>query len=206
MSLERLVLWRHGETDYNAAGRIQGHLDSSLTENGREQARRAAPVIARFAPDIAMSSDLTRARSTAAAFTEFSGTSVRFDKRLRETHLGEWQGLSGAEVEHGWPGAMTVWRADAAWAPPGGESRVEVAERASEVVDELHHQHQGTALLCAHGGLITALTARLVGLPVDLWPGLGGITNCHWVVLKPRTGDDHRWRLVAYNAGVPAEA
>ncbi|MCI2416316.1 histidine phosphatase family protein [Saccharopolyspora sp. K220] len=206
MSLERLVLWRHGETDYNAAGRIQGHLDSALTETGREQARRTAPVIAGFAPDLAMSSDLARARSTAAAFTEVSGVPVRLDKRLRETHLGEWQGLSGAEVEHGWPGAMSAWRANAAWAPPGGESRVEVAERAFEVVEELDQQHQGTALLCAHGGLITALTARLVGLPVDLWPSLGAVANCHWVVLKLRSGGDHRWRLVAYNAGVPAES
>jgi 2,3-bisphosphoglycerate-dependent phosphoglycerate mutase/probable phosphoglycerate mutase len=205
VSLDRVVLWRHGETDYNAAGRIQGHLDSSLTEMGQEQARRAAPLIAGFAPDIAVSSDLTRARSTAAAFVEFSGASVRLDKRLRETHLGEWQGLSGVEVEHGWPGAMATWRSNPKWAPPGGESRVEVAERALEVVEELDHQHQGTALLCAHGGLITALTAKLVGLPLELWPGLGGIGNCHWVVLKRRSGSDHRWRLMAYNAGVPVE-
>ncbi|GAA0531808.1 phosphoglycerate mutase [Saccharopolyspora subtropica] len=202
MSLDRLVLWRHGETDYNAAGRIQGHLDSSLTETGRLQARRAAPTIARFEPAVAVSSDLTRARSTAAAFTEVSGTAVRLDKRLRETHLGQWQGLSGAEVEHGWPGAMTMWRSNPTWAPPGGESRVEVSERAFEVVEELDHQHQGTALLCAHGGLITALTAKLLCLPLDLWPGLGGVANCHWVVLQRRGGGDHRWRLMAYNAGV----
>ncbi|PKW14887.1 histidine phosphatase family protein [Saccharopolyspora spinosa] len=205
MSLDRLVLWRHGETGYNAAGRLQGHLDSALTETGQEQARRAAPAIARFTPDTAVSSDLSRARTTAAAFAEFSGTSMRLDKRLRETHLGEWQGLSGAEVEHGWPGAMGTWRADPTWAPPGGESRVEVAERALEVVEELESQHQGTALLCAHGGLITALTAKLVGLPLDLWPGLGGISNCHWVVLKRRSNRDHRWRLMAYNAGIPVE-
>lgn len=205
MSLDRLVLWRHGETDYNAAGRLQGHLDSALTETGQEQAWRAAPAIARFAPDTAVSSDLNRARTTAAAFAQISGDSVRLDKRLRETHLGEWQGLSGAEVEHGWPGAMGTWRADPTWAPPGGESRVEVAERALEVVEELESQHRGTALLCAHGGLITALTAKLVGLPLDLWPGLGGISNCHWVVLKRRSSSDHRWRLMAYNAGVPVE-
>ncbi|MEV0699412.1 histidine phosphatase family protein [Saccharopolyspora sp. NPDC050389] len=202
MSLDRLVLWRHGETDYNATGRMQGHLDSSLTEAGQEQARRAAPAIARFAPDVAFSSDLNRARTTAAAFVEVSGASLRLDKRLRETHLGEWQGLSVAEVEHGWPGALSTWRANPTWAPPGGESRVEVAERAEEVVEDLDNQHHGTALLCAHGGLITALTAKLVGLPLDLWPGLGGIGNCHWVVLKRQGGEADRWRLVAFNAGV----
>ncbi|CAM00755.1 glucosyl-3-phosphoglycerate phosphatase (pgm family) [Saccharopolyspora erythraea NRRL 2338] len=202
MTLDRLLLWRHGETDYNAAGRIQGHLDSSLTETGQEQARRAAPVIAAFQPDVALSSDLNRARSTAAEFTEVSGMPVRLDKRLRETHLGEWQGLSGAEVEHGWPGAMSTWRSTPTWAPPGGESRVEVAERALEVVDELDLTYTGTALLCAHGGLITALTARLLSWPVELWPGLGGVANCHWVVLARRSSSDHRWRLMTYNGGV----
>ncbi|MFR9729361.1 histidine phosphatase family protein [Saccharopolyspora sp. MS10] len=203
MSLDRLVLWRHGETDYNAAGRIQGHLDTSLTATGLSQAQRAAPAIAAFAPETAVGSDLRRATATAAAFTEVSGMPVRQDKRLRETHLGEWQGLSGAEVEHGWPGAMAIWRGDATWSPPGGESRVEVAERAFEVVEELDSAHLKSALLCAHGGLITGLTARLLELPVELWPGLGGISNCHWVVLTRRSGSE-RWRLTTYNGGIPA--
>lgn len=202
MSLEQLVLWRHGETDYNLAGRIQGHLDSSLTENGLRQARLAAPSIDGFEPSVAVSSDLNRARTTAQAYAEVSGAEVALDKRLRETHVGEWQGLSGAEVEHGWPGALGTWRADPTWAPPGGESRVEVASRAVEVVTELDHGHRGTALLVAHGGLITALTAKLLALPVESWPILGGIRNCHWVVLKRRGGGDHRWRLMAHNAGV----
>ncbi len=201
--MDRLVLWRHGETDYNAAGRIQGHLDSSLTATGGEQAKRAAPVIAGFQPEAAVSSDLRRASTTAAAFTEVSGMQVRLDKRLRETHLGEWQGLSGAEVEHGWPGAMGTWRATPTWAPPGGESRVEVAERAFEVVAELDLAHSGTVLLCAHGGLITGLTARLLEWPREQWPGLGGVGNCHWVVLGRRNSSDHRWRLLIYNGGVP---
>lgn len=202
MTLGRLVLWRHGETEYNAAGRIQGHLDSELNSLGRNQAKRAAPVIAEFDPDVVLSSDLRRAGATAAAFAEISGRAVGTDERLRETHLGEWQGLSGAEVEHGWPGAMGSWRAKPTWAPPGGESRVEVAERALEVVQELDRSWDGTALLCAHGGLITGLTARLLGLPTQLWPGLGGIGNCHWVVLSRRDRDTQSWRLVTYNGGV----
>ncbi|TDD04630.1 histidine phosphatase family protein [Saccharopolyspora terrae] len=204
MSLDRLVLWRHGETDYNLAGRIQGHLDSSLTANGVEQAEQAAPAIAAFEPSVAVSSDLNRARTTAAAYAKVSGEPVKLDKRLRETHVGEWQGLSGAEVEHGWPGALNTWRANPDWAPPGGESRIEVATRAVEVVTELDDHYEGTALLCAHGGLITALTAKLLALPVELWPGLGGVRNCHWVVLHRRSPSDHRWRLMVYNAGAQA--
>ncbi|MFD4190926.1 histidine phosphatase family protein [Amycolatopsis thermoflava] len=201
MSFRRLVLWRHGETDYNAAGRMQGHLDSALTEVGWNQARFAAPALARFQPDLVISSDLHRAMDTATVLTEAIGVPLRIDKRLRETHLGEWQGLTGAEVDEGWPGDRAIWRVDATWAPPGGESRVEVAERASEVVsDLLASEDPGeTVLLAAHGGLITALTGKLLALPVAAWPQLGGIGNCHWVELGLRDG---HWRLHAYNAGM----
>ncbi|SDK71549.1 2,3-bisphosphoglycerate-dependent phosphoglycerate mutase [Actinopolyspora mzabensis] len=201
MTLQRLVLWRHGETDYNLAGRIQGHLDSELTELGLEQAKRTAPLVAGFGPEVAVSSDLRRASTTAAAFAEFTGQEVRLDERLRETHLGQWQGLSGAEVEQGWPGAMGTWRTQPTWAPPDGETRVEVAERAYEVVCELDEVMEGTALLCAHGGLITALTARLLGWPTEIWSSLGGVGNCGWTVLSRSTLGKHGWRLTTYNGG-----
>jgi len=202
VSPRRLVLWRHGETDYNAAGRMQGHLDSALTEVGWNQARFAVPALARFSPDLVIASDLHRATDTATVLTEAIGVPLRIDKRLRETHLGEWQGLTGAQVDEAYPGERNRWRADATWAPPGGESRVDVANRASEVVADLQQENSGagdTVLLAAHGGLIIALTAKLLALPVEVWPSLGGIANCHWVELGLR---DERWRLRAYNAGI----
>ncbi|HKS45962.1 MAG TPA: histidine phosphatase family protein [Amycolatopsis sp.] len=201
MSLRRLVLWRHGETDYNATGRMQGHIDSALTAVGWNQARFAVPALARFEPDLVIASDLRRATDTATVFTEAVGVPLRIDKRLRETHLGEWQGLTGAQVDADWPGERDRWRLDATWTPPGGESRIEVAERAGEVVSDLREgaQELETVLLAAHGGLITALTARLLALPVETWPQLGGIGNCHWVELGLR---DEAWRLHAYNAGM----
>ncbi|MGH3519376.1 MAG: histidine phosphatase family protein [Haloechinothrix sp.] len=197
--VRRLVLWRHGETDYNAAGRMQGHLDSTLTPIGWNQARFAVPALARFAPDLVIASDLRRATDTAAVLTDGIGVPLRIDKRLRETHLGEWQGLTAAQVDEGWPGARQNWRADASWTPPGGESRVEVAERAYEVVADLEKNEHQAVLLAAHGGLILALTARLLQLPLSHWPVLGGIGNCHWVELGRRDG---AWRLLAYNAGM----
>ncbi|MBB2935778.1 2,3-bisphosphoglycerate-dependent phosphoglycerate mutase/probable phosphoglycerate mutase [Amycolatopsis bartoniae] len=201
MTLRRLVLWRHGETDYNAAGRMQGHLDSALTEVGWNQARFAVPALARFELELVIASDLRRATDTATVLTEAIGVPLRIDKRLRETHLGEWQGLTGAEVDAAYPGDRDRWRVDATWAPPGGESRVEVAERAAEVVGDLVASDEPleTVLLAAHGGLITALTAGLLSLPVEAWPQLGGIRNCHWVELSRRDG---AWRLNAYNAGM----
>ncbi|HEX5402622.1 MAG TPA: histidine phosphatase family protein [Pseudonocardiaceae bacterium] len=202
MALRRLVLWRHGETDYNAAGRMQGHLDVPLTPTGWNQARFAVPALVRFDPEIVLTSDLSRATDTATVFTEASGVPLRIDKRLRETNLGQWQSLTGEQVEQGWPGAMRTWQGDATWAPPDGESRVDVANRTVEVVAELDDEFERTALLCVHGGVIIAITARLLGLPVEMWTQLAGIANCHWTVLTRRANGDGKWRLAAYNAGI----
>ncbi|MGQ0483125.1 MAG: histidine phosphatase family protein [Pseudonocardia sp.] len=209
MSLTRLVLVRHGETDFNAAGRMQGHLDSQLTDRGLAQIQTAAPLLATYQPARLLSSDLTRAARTAEGVGEFCELPVKFDPRLRETHLGDWQGLTAAEVESGWPGAMRVWRGDATWAPPGGESRVDVATRVSPVVEELIEELADdplrdedpvadTVLLFTHGGLIASLTCALMGLPPAGWMALMGPGNCRWTVLRRRAG---HWRLHGHNVG-----
>jgi glucosyl-3-phosphoglycerate phosphatase len=202
VTLSRLVMWRHGETDYNATGRMQGHLDSQLTEVGRNQARFAVPVLARFSPDIVVTSDLRRAMDTATTFTEVTGVPLRVDKRLRETNLGLWQGMTSAEVDEQWPGSRQIWQTDPTWTPPGGESRLEVAARAAEVVGDLDESTEETAVLCAHGGMIAALVGHLLELPVAAWAKLGGIGNCHWTVLARRDSSGLAWRLRVYNAGI----
>lgn len=202
MTLRRLVLWRHGETEHNATGRMQGHFDSALTQTGWNQARFAVAALARFDPTVVLASDLRRATDTATVFTEATGVPLRIDKRLRETNLGRWQGRTTTEVEAEAPGVLRKWRLDAALRPPDGESRVEVGERAVDLVNELDEEFDDTVLLCTHGGLITALTARLLGLPIVMWPQLAGIGNCHWTVLGRRLADDDRWRLIEYNAGI----
>ena len=202
MTLSRLVMWRHGETDYNATGRMQGHLDSDLTDVGRNQARFAVPALARFSPEIVVTSDLRRAMDTATTFTEATGVPLRVDKRLRETNLGLWQGMTSAAVDEQWPGARQQWQTDPTWTPPGGESRLEVAARASEVVADLDETTDDTAVLCAHGGLIAALTGHLLELPITAWAKLGGIGNCHWTVLARRGSSGMAWRLRVYNAGI----
>jgi broad specificity phosphatase PhoE len=199
--LRRMVLLRHGETEYNATGRLQGHIDSVLTETGREQARAAVPALMRFCPELAVTSDLRRAAETAEVFSEISGVPLRSDKRLRETHVGAWQGLTGDEVDERWPGGLQAWR-EPTWSPPGWEARVEVAARTCELIGELDAELAGTALLCAHGGTIGATTARLLGLPLRHWPVFAGMGNCHWTVLARSRGQAARWRLVTYNAAV----
>lgn len=202
MTLHRLVLWRHGETDYNATSRMQGHLDSALTEVGWNQARFAVPVLARYAPELVLTSDLHRAQDTASVFAQVTGVAMRIDKRLRETHLGSWQGLTSAEVDQRWPDARRTWQNDSRFAPPGGETRVDVADRAAELIAELDAELDGTVLLCSHGGLITAVVGRLIGFPEQTWPLLGGIGNCHWAVLGRRAANELNWRLLSYNAGI----
>jgi glucosyl-3-phosphoglycerate phosphatase len=199
VALTRLVLWRHGETEYNATGRMQGHLDVPLTPTGWNQARFAVPALARFDPELVVTSDLRRATDTATVFTDASGVPLRIDKRLRETYLGRWQSLTTDQIEDGWPGDLARWQADATIAPPDGESRVDVANRTVEVVAELDEEFDHTVLLCIHGGVIIALAAHLLGLPVPMWAQLAGIANCHWTVLARRHG---RWRLNTYNAGI----
>jgi broad specificity phosphatase PhoE len=205
VSLRRLVLLRHGQTDYNVAGRMQGHLDSMLTESGLAQAATVAPEIARLAPERVISSDLRRAVDTADVVGAASGQPVKLDPRLRETHLGEWQGLSVAEIEQAWPGAIATWRSDPTWAPPGGESRLEVVRRSHPVVEELDEEFasssESTVVLVAHGGLIAGLVSGLLALPTAAWPSIGGVGNCRWATLARR--DDHpRWRLAGYNVGI----
>ncbi|HEX7823353.1 MAG TPA: glucosyl-3-phosphoglycerate phosphatase [Mycobacterium sp.] len=213
MRVRRLVLLRHGQTEYNASSRMQGQLDTDLSDLGRMQAVAAAEVLAKRQPLLIVSSDLRRALDTALALSERAGLPVSVDTRLRETHLGDWQGMTHFEVDEIAPGARLAWRDDARWAPHGGESRIDVAERSLPVVADLVagqaewgvDEADRPVVLVAHGGLIAALTAALLRLPVDNWPILGGMGNASWVQLsghsEPDAGaDDIRWRLDVWNA------
>src|SRR5271168_4954572 len=137
MRIRRLLMVRHGQTDFNAASRMQGQLDTDLTELGRAQAVAAAEVLGKLHPLLIVSSDLRRAYDTAVALGERTGQRVRVDDRLRETHLGDWQGLTHGQIDAEVPGARLAWREDATWAPHDGESRVDVAARSVPLVAEL---------------------------------------------------------------------
>ncbi len=219
MRVRRLVMLRHGQTEYNAGSRMQGQLDTELSELGRDQAVAAAELLAKRQPLLIVSSDLRRALDTAVVLGERSGLPVLVDTRLRETHLGDWQGMTHLEVDAMAPGARLAWRDDARWAPHGGESRVDVAARSMPLVAELVAEQtewgrewgidepERPVILVAHGGLIAALTAALLGLPVDNWPVLGGMGNASWVQLSGHTrlgcrtpAGRIRWRLDVWNA------
>jgi glucosyl-3-phosphoglycerate phosphatase len=223
MRIRRLVMLRHGQTGYNLGNRMQGQLDTDLSELGRAQAVAAAEVLGKLQPLRIVSSDLRRAYDTAVMLGERTGLDVQVDQRLRETHLGDWQGLTHTEVDVEAPGARLAWRDDATWAPHGGESRVDVAARSVPLVAELvsgepewGSKSEGAAepgrpvVLVAHGGLIAALSAAILKLPVANWPILGGMGNCSWVQLSGHVDDSAdsdsdsldviRWRLDVWNA------
>jgi glucosyl-3-phosphoglycerate phosphatase len=213
VTIRRLVMLRHGQTEYNLGSRMQGQLDTELTELGRAQAVAAAAALAKHQPLLIVSSDLRRAYDTAVALGERTDLRVHADERLRETHLGDWQGMTHKEIDAVAPGARLAWREDATWAPHGGENRIDVAARSLPLIAELVarepewgvvEEPARPVVLVAHGGLIAALTAALLVLPVDNWPALGGMGNASWTQLSGHSADSDsgaiRWRLDVWNA------
>lgn len=200
MTLDRLVIWRHGQTAWNAGHRMQGHRDVPLDDVGRAQAGAAAPSVAALQPEVIVSSDLSRAATTAETLAGVTGCELRLDERLRENDLGEWEGKHWAEIVEHYPTQWARWLAiEPDYAPPGGSSRRSTAERARSVVDELDDEGFHTAALVTHGGTSLALTALLLQLPGSVWRSLSGIGNCHWNVLRR---SDFGWRVQGYNVGL----
>ncbi|QCB95233.1 histidine phosphatase family protein [Cellulomonas shaoxiangyii] len=204
----RLLLWRHGRTAYNATARLQGQVDIPLDDAGRWQARTAASRIAsRYAPTLVVSSDLSRAAETADALGRVLDLVVERDPRLRERGFGEWEGLTGHEIEARWPDEFTVWRTGGDPAGVGAESRADVAARVGAAVREYAARvgREGTVVVVSHGAAIGSVVADLLGQPPH-WRGVVGMLNAHWAELTPdRGGNEPAWRLHGYNLG-PTDA
>jgi broad specificity phosphatase PhoE len=193
----RLVILRHGRTAWNAERRYQGQADPPLDSVGQSQAAEVATLMAAMKPDILVSSDLQRARDTAELVASATGLELITDPRLRERHLGHWQGLTRDEVESRYPDEYADWLAGRDVVRRGGETRQEVGERARELVAELPEVE--LTLLVSHGATAMCLSASLLGLPQT--PSiLGPLANCHWTELRD-IGDG--WTLRAHNAGAP---
>lgn len=149
---------------------------------------------------LVLASDLSRAVETGRAVAEHVGVPLQLDRRLRETHFGHWQGLTGDEVRAAWPREYSAWQAGTC-GPVGGETPQEVADRALACVEEvLPRVVPGQALLLAtHGGTARALVSRLVGLPDELWWRLSPLGNTCWSTLVEA---ERGWRIERHNAGL----
>jgi len=205
-----VVLLRHGRTAWNLAERLQGQTDVALDGVGRWQAGEAAVALARsHRAARVMSSDLGRAADTARAYADIVGLDVVTDPRVRERFFGEWEGLTSQEIAQRWPERHAAWRRgdDERGAPPGGETRAEVAERLRAAIEEhaAGLERTDTLVVVSHGAAITLAITALLGLGAD-WRGVVGLTNAHWSQLsRARTGSVPTWRVVAHNVG-PAYA
>jgi glucosyl-3-phosphoglycerate phosphatase len=199
LSVPRLVLWRHGRTEWNATGRFQGQLDPPLDEEGRTQARLAAPyLVAAGLPGddtVVVSSDLSRAAETAATLTDLLGVPLRLDARLREHGMGCWEGLTRDEVAERYPEQYADWTAGRPVRGRGGEEPADVAERALAALVDLPPAR--TAVVVTHGGTAGRLMERLLEIGPDHRRVFGPLGNCAWSELSFQ---GERWRLIRHNS------
>jgi alpha-ribazole phosphatase len=167
--MTRLILTRHGETDWNAARRFQGHTDIPLNERGHQQARAVGNALASKKIDVAFASDLQRTQETAQAILVHHKVDLVLAPRLREMSFGAWEGLTYAEM------CAQDDRAAADWGhfmltlgPPDGEAIPIFAARIKTFLDEISVEYPDkTVLLVVHGGVIRMALCTLLGIPLE---------------------------------------
>lgn len=164
----RLILVRHGETDWNAQHRYQGWSDPPLNEVGLRQAAALAARLAGEQVGAFYASDLQRATQTAQIVAEGHGQPVATDPRLREISFGDWEGATFDEIRARWPGEADAWLDDSLRvAAPGGETLAQVAGRVQDALDDIAEKHAAqTVLLVAHGGTLRVLLCLALDLDV----------------------------------------
>jgi broad specificity phosphatase PhoE len=204
----RVVLWRHGRTDWNVAGRVQGQTDIHLDEVGREQARSAAARLAALSPERIVSSDLVRAHDTARQLAEATGLEVELDPRLREMNFGDREGMTWREAWAAFPDGMRAWVDGDQTQIPGSETYRGAGERlAAALTDHLSRLSPGgTLVVVAHGAVLRTGVCAFLQISESHWSSFGGLSNCSWAVLEEsRSGEWSKWRLTEWNAGTLPE-
>jgi len=168
MKTRTLYLFRHGQTDWNAAERFQGHTDIPLNDIGREQARQLIPYFRENSIDAVLSSDLTRASETAKIIADALFIPVYQHYGLREAHLGAAQGLTRVEIETNLGEELAKrWRSshvsDADVSYPGGETGKQVLQRSFRAIEDFLLAHPWTKIgVATHGGVIRRIMHQLL--------------------------------------------
>ena len=157
MQRTQVIIVRHGETEWNLKGIRQGHFDSRLTTKGMAQAKALGARLGREKFTSLYSSDLGRAVETAQAIANVTGHAIVTDARLRERHLGIFQGLNGDEISAKHPKERRLMRSEGpGYVIPGGESMVQQVERNVGCLNELAAKHQGEQIVAVtHGGVVS---------------------------------------------------
>lgn len=168
----RVILTRHGETLWNIEGRVQGFLDSPLTEKGIRQARQLGKRLQNEGITKIYSSDLSRAKATADIIRDELGLpEIYVNEALRELHFGEWEGKVWWDLRQKHPELFSVWDTGPHQVQiPGGESMEEASERAWNFIQELRKKHTNEAVcLVTHGMTLQLVVKRALGIPLGQW-------------------------------------
>ncbi|MEG3840987.1 histidine phosphatase family protein [Microcoleus sp. herbarium14] len=168
----RLLLVRHGETDWNRAGKFQGQIDVPLNDNGREQSRRAAEFLKDVKLDFAISSSMLRPKETAEIILKYhSGLQLELRDELREISHGLWEGKFESEIEESYPGLLGEWKISPETVQmPEGENLEQVWTRAIAAWREIVQSVSGTGIVVAHDAINKAILCHLFGLePEHFW-------------------------------------
>ena len=164
MPTTRILLARHGETEWNRLGRWQGHADPPLNDAGRAQAAALATQLEGDGLAAVYSSDLRRASETARIVADRLGLAVSEDRALREIDVGSWSGLTRDEVRERYPEGFARWLSGEIG--HDGETREELTKRVVEAVGRIAASHAGDhVLVVTHGGTIRALRRHAAGDP-----------------------------------------
>ncbi len=166
----KIILLRHGQTEWNILHRYQGHTDIPLNDTGREQAKRAAAYLLKNEEvQTIYCSDLSRTRETAEIVAAKLKLPVYTDMRLREASFGIWEGMTFSEVYERYPQEFKKWYEDVwQYKMPEGETFTEVWERVSLATREIIERDSGTALLVTHGGVVKTMLGY-IDSSIDIW-------------------------------------
>lgn len=169
MNRMQIIIVRHGETEWNIRGIRQGHLDSRLTGKGLAQAKALGQRLAREKFTALYSSDLGRTVETAREITNVTGHEIVTDWRLRERHLGIFQGLNGDEIGAKYPEERRLMRAHGpGYVIPGGESMVQQVERNMACLNELAAKHRGEQIVVVtHGGVVSGFFRHTLEISLE---------------------------------------
>lgn len=202
----RIILWRHGQTAWNAQGRHQGQADIPLDEAGEHQIRLAARVLAdEWQPTAIISSPLQRAYATAGALAELTGLAVATDPRLMEINVGSWEGLTLDEIFAVEPPFKQAWADETDYRrSPEGETSAECGARVGEAIGEIEAAAgpDDTVVIASHGLAIRMGIGHLFGWDFHESLRLGSLANASFSVLQRHQRRDG-FRVLAYNLTAP---
>jgi len=175
---------RHGETVFNSGGRIQGQLDTPLSELGQRQCLAVTAAFRGQPIEAVYSSPLQRALGSAIRVADALGLEVRKDPRLMEINAGIFQGLTWDEIAVKYPEEAKRWKSqDPDFQIPGGESRRQLMARAKEAFLDIHSTELKQAIVVSHGGLLSAAFKSLLDIPAQRNPFSllnGSISRLGW--------------------------